>query len=424
MATTTTTPNTEASGLNSTEALAAVATTTTTSTTTSSTTSEATTMAPTTTTDLGAAPTATDETGSESTVRTLTPAVTDTTSTAPTATTTAETPASPIVTLTSPPPESVASVSSPVRAPPATPARPATAVRSTPQPIVLDSPTQAQQMALQLLQSGLMEEPRRSRALAALLALPDARHLEFRALDPNDPPNLGRMQNMEAAVGFTAGEIVVPGCSDCAAGHGQFAGCVRVEGWLHGSCTNCHFGGEGSRCSLRAVPILSAPVLATVTGSPTGRVGLRARRPAAPAVSCAAEAQLEAGPRGRKRTRSPPRDPRPVRRRRLPASPPPTVTAAHLRAAIRAGVAPTTGLVRAPRGPFDYRVALDDAVARFRVASPSSRERLRLEHSLAGVAMQIVASSEANPGLFLEEDEDEEDEEDEEEEDEEEGGEA
>ncbi|OBT77097.1 hypothetical protein VF21_02913 [Pseudogymnoascus sp. 05NY08] len=411
MATTTTTPNTEASGLNSTEALAAVAT----STTTSSTTSEATTMAPTTTTDLGAAPTATDETGSESTVRTLTPAVTDTTSTAPTATTTAETPASPIVTLTSPPPESVASVSSPVRAPPVTPARPATAVRSTPQPI-----------------SGLMEEPRRSRALAALLALPDARYLEFRTLDPNDPPNLGRMQNIEAAVGFTAGEIVVPGCSDCAAGHGQFAGCVRVEGWLHRSCTNCHFGGEGSRCSLRAVPILSAPVLATVTGSPTGRVGLRARRPAAPAVSCAAEAQLEAGTCGCKRTRSPPRDPCPVCRRRLPASPPPTVTAAHLRAAIRAGVAPTTGLVCAPRGPFDYRVALDDAVARFRVASPSSRERLRLEHSLAGVAMQIVASSEANPGLFLEEDEDEEDEdeedeedeEEEEEEDEEEGGEA
>ncbi|ELR05610.1 hypothetical protein, variant [Pseudogymnoascus destructans 20631-21] len=63
-------------------------------------------------------------------------------------------------------------------------------------------------MALQLLRSALLEEPRRSRALAAVLALPDARHLEFRALDSSDPPNLVRMQNLEAAVGFIVGELV------------------------------------------------------------------------------------------------------------------------------------------------------------------------------------------------------------------------
>lgn len=106
-------------------------------------------------------------------------------------------------------------------------------------------------MAMQLLRSSFLEEPRRSRALAALLALPDARHLEFRALDSNDLPNLVRMQNLEAAVGYTVGDLVQPQCTSCAAGHGQFLECVRVEGYLHGSCTNCHFGGEGARCSLR-----------------------------------------------------------------------------------------------------------------------------------------------------------------------------
>ncbi|ELR09492.1 hypothetical protein GMDG_00674 [Pseudogymnoascus destructans 20631-21] len=116
-----------------------------------------------------------------------------------------------------------------------------------------------QQMALQLLRSSLLEEPRHSRALAAV-ALPDACHLEFHALDSSDPPNLVRMQNLEAAIGFTVGDLVQPPCTDCAAGYSQFAGCVRVEGLLHGSCTNCHFGGEGACCSLRASVVPLGPV--------------------------------------------------------------------------------------------------------------------------------------------------------------------
>ena len=156
-------------------------------------------------------------------------------------------------------------------------------------------------MAQQLLSRALTDVPRRSRALAGLLAFSnDARHLEFHSLDSDDLPNLERMQNLEAAVGFAAGQLVEPPCTDCVAGYGQFAGCVRVEGFLHGSCTNYHYGGEGTRCSLRgkfsslpcfgyctnidgigvpalgALPSLPPPVAsssAPVPGSPTGRSG-------------------------------------------------------------------------------------------------------------------------------------------------------
>ncbi|ELR02407.1 hypothetical protein GMDG_05465, partial [Pseudogymnoascus destructans 20631-21] len=150
-------------------------------------------------TEAGAAPTATDEAASESTVLTPTSAATDTTSTAPTETPTSDEPSvppkPPMTTPTSPPPDPVSSPVRPSTAPelaarpsPATPARPAAAVRSLLRPIVLDSPTQGQQMALQLLHSGLLEEPRHSHTLAGLITLPDAQHLEFRALDSNDPP--------------------------------------------------------------------------------------------------------------------------------------------------------------------------------------------------------------------------------------------
>ncbi|OAF62945.1 hypothetical protein VC83_00587 [Pseudogymnoascus destructans] len=134
-----------------------------------------------------------------------------------------------------------------------------TAASATPGPVRTSSVTESAQMALQLLRSSLLEEPRHSRALAAV-ALPDACHLEFHALDSSDPPNLVRMQNLEAAIGFTVGDLVQPPCTDCAAGYSQFAGCVRVEGLLHGSCTNCHFGGEGACCSLRASVVPLGPV--------------------------------------------------------------------------------------------------------------------------------------------------------------------
>ncbi|OBT60181.1 hypothetical protein VE03_10424 [Pseudogymnoascus sp. 23342-1-I1] len=415
---------TEDSGLQLTcEALAHPPTTTAMTTTTTTTTTSP--------TESSAAPTPTDETASESTVLATTPPATSST--------TAPMPSSLVISLKS----TVASLSSPdpmrpsmapeltMRLPFTTPFRPAMAVRSEPRPVVLDSPTPAHQMALQVLQSGMSEEPRRSRALTSLLALPDARHLEFRSLDPNDLPNLARVQNLEAAIAYTVGEVAQPPCTMCVRGHGHFSECVLAAGFLSGSCANCHFGGEGRRCSFRArlstpaaepvaeptadssaAPVLlSAPVSAPTTGSPSGRSGLRKRRPTWATTSCASEALTEEAPQHRKRRRRTPspEDSRPARRLRVrEPSPLPRVTAAHVRAATRAGVAPTTGLVRVPRPPLDYQLELENAVARFRVASPSSRERLRLVHSLEEVAIRIVTSSEANPGLFREDDEEDE----------------
>ncbi|OAF56004.1 hypothetical protein VC83_07957 [Pseudogymnoascus destructans] len=418
---------TEASGLKATEEAVAAAT------------MAANTPPPTSTTTpaaTGAAPTPTDEAASETTIPGSAPPTTP-----PTTSFAASTAApAPMVPASSPvisPTSLVASLPSPglaspglvrpstaleltARVPPATPVRPATAVRSAPQPVVLDSPTPAHQMALQLLRSGMAEETRRSRALASLLTLPDARHLEFRSLIPADLPNLARVQNLEAAVAFTAGEVAQPPCTDCDRGHGQFVECVSVVGFLHGSCANCHFGGEGKRCSLRArlltalaatsstAPLLSTPAAAPITGSPSGRSSLHVRHAVKAATSYATEALTEEALRGRKRRATSPstKDSRPARR--------PRVTAARVRATTRASVAATTGLVPVPRAPLDYQLELENAVAQFRVASPSSRERLRLVHSLEGVAMQIVTSSEGNPSLFQGEDEEEDEEEEEE----------
>lgn len=37
----------------------------------------------------------------------------------------------------------------------------------------------------------------------------------------------------------------------CAEGIGPFTSCVTVEGMFGGSCTNCHFGSRGKKCSFR-----------------------------------------------------------------------------------------------------------------------------------------------------------------------------
>ncbi|OBT94630.1 hypothetical protein VE01_07925 [Pseudogymnoascus verrucosus] len=226
-------------------------------------------------------------------------------------------------------------------------------------------------MALQLLRSGLGEDPRRSRALAALLTLPDARHLEFRALVPSDPPNLSRMQNLEAAVGYTVGELVQPPCTDCAAGYGQFAG---ASGW------------RDSSWELHELPLRwrRRALLAARFCGPL-RARLRARRPAAAAASCAVEVLTGGVGRGSKRAAPPSKDTGPSRRAR-------TLSPARAAAA------------RAPpsRRPDDpYYVGNEDHpthtlhawIERFRAASPASRRRLRLGHTLAGVIVPIVPYS-------------------------------
>ena len=104
-----------------------------------------------------------------------------------------------------------------------------------------------------------------SSALAAVRALPVLRLLEFRA---GRSFSNSRIQNYEAAVGTVVGSVASSPCSHCAAGSGCFARCVTVANRFGGSCTNCHYNSEGSRCSLRCKsnPFLSFTKL-TVTNS-------------------------------------------------------------------------------------------------------------------------------------------------------------
>ncbi|OBT60046.1 hypothetical protein VE03_10359 [Pseudogymnoascus sp. 23342-1-I1] len=265
-----------------------------------------------------------------------------------------------------------------------------------------------------LVNANTGSNPPDTTALTALRTIPDVRNLDFRRLDMAHFPNLERPVNMEAAVGFMVGELVEPPCAHCSAGRGQFPLCVRVAGFFGGSCASCHYGSEGARCSLRAPLVLSAPVSRPVTGSPLGRPR-RSRRAATLAVSCAVETQTGGAPRGRKRAALPLKDSRPSRHARVRSrSPLPNVTAARARAAARLGLYTTTGILRRPHDPLEPGQVLDDAVARFRAASPSSRERLRLVHSLEEMAMRIATSSEANPGLLWEEVEESEESEEEE----------
>lgn len=68
-----------------------------------------------------------------------------------------------------------------------------------------------------------------------------------------DQINLFPPQNCEAALAYSRGQVRngVLACLDCKRGRGPFVKCVILEGYLKGSCSNCHYSAEGARCSLR-----------------------------------------------------------------------------------------------------------------------------------------------------------------------------
>ncbi|ELR09876.1 hypothetical protein GMDG_08709, partial [Pseudogymnoascus destructans 20631-21] len=120
---------------------------------------------------------------------------------------------------------------------------------------------------------------------------------------------------------------------------------------------------------------------------------LRARRPAASAASCSTEALTGGVGHGLKRPPPQLKDLRSFRRAR---------TSSPARAAA-SRVPPT----RRPDDPYyvgneeDPTHTLHAWIERFRAASPASCRRLRLGHTLAGVAMDFVTSTEAAPrGTF------------------------
>lgn len=61
-----------------------------------------------------------------------------------------------------------------------------------------------------------------------------------------------RNENVEALLSQATGPQVVPeqACNHCQRGHGLFASCVIVPGRLF-DCANCHWAGQGHRCSFR-----------------------------------------------------------------------------------------------------------------------------------------------------------------------------
>jgi hypothetical protein len=62
---------------------------------------------------------------------------------------------------------------------------------------------------------------------------------------------LQRSSNREAYLAQCVGAVQTAPCKPCLKGQGPWKGCVVVTGFLKGSCANCHYNGEGRRCSFR-----------------------------------------------------------------------------------------------------------------------------------------------------------------------------
>src|SRR5205814_3012211 len=66
-----------------------------------------------------------------------------------------------------------------------------------------------------------------------------------------DVLNMVRAGNREAFAIQSVGALAATPCGKCARGHGPWVGCVVAEGYLSGSCANCHFQAGGTSCTLR-----------------------------------------------------------------------------------------------------------------------------------------------------------------------------
>jgi Protein of unknown function (DUF3716) len=78
-----------------------------------------------------------------------------------------------------------------------------------------------------------------------------SRELTLRRGRKHRPLILTRSPNVEAILAQVRGTEEPEPCMSCIRRGGPFAQCVTVNGWMRGSCANCHYGSEGPRCSLR-----------------------------------------------------------------------------------------------------------------------------------------------------------------------------
>jgi hypothetical protein len=86
--------------------------------------------------------------------------------------------------------------------------------------------------------------------LQGLKALPEVRKLLWKV--GKEPPEINnRREKVAACILATRGNVPAKPCSRCATGKGPMANCIALGEWLHGSCANCHFHGQGYQCSFR-----------------------------------------------------------------------------------------------------------------------------------------------------------------------------
>ena len=90
--------------------------------------------------------------------------------------------------------------------------------------------------------------PNPTRALTELHVLPAHRTPVLR---PGRGITYNKSQNAEAEIGQYVGQLAGRPCTHCAGGSGCWTECVVVAGFFRGSCCNCHYASEGSRCSFR-----------------------------------------------------------------------------------------------------------------------------------------------------------------------------
>ena len=69
--------------------------------------------------------------------------------------------------------------------------------------------------------------------------------------DQNRVLLLSCQSNREAYMAQCVGVLSAAPCVNCEKNDGPWDQCVSVAGFLVGSCANCHYGREGTRCSLR-----------------------------------------------------------------------------------------------------------------------------------------------------------------------------
>ena len=81
-------------------------------------------------------------------------------------------------------------------------------------------------------------------------------HTELRVLELRAGATLKGLEkgkaNLEASLAYLRGELQVPECIHCSEKKaGPFRRCVVVKDFFGGSCTNCRYNEEQTRCSLR-----------------------------------------------------------------------------------------------------------------------------------------------------------------------------